>query len=78
LIVYSNLALYNYISTVFEIYNCFGSHQYAKVVVFSKVPLPNYRSDLDDKRPQREVFSRILTFIAYWFNVVYFMFGEKG
>lgn len=31
------------------------SHQYAKVVVFSKVPLPNYRSDLDDKRPQREV-----------------------
>ncbi|KAK8965207.1 hypothetical protein KSP40_PGU009924 [Platanthera guangdongensis] len=32
-----------------------GSHQYAKVVVFSKVPLPNYRPDLDDKRPQREV-----------------------
>ncbi|XP_023766584.1 DExH-box ATP-dependent RNA helicase DExH3 [Lactuca sativa] len=31
------------------------SHQYSKVVVFSKVPLPNYRSDLDDKRPQREV-----------------------
>ncbi|KAK3023562.1 hypothetical protein RJ639_044212, partial [Escallonia herrerae] len=31
------------------------SHQYAKIVVFSKVPLPNYRSDLDDKRPQREV-----------------------
>ncbi|KAL6011533.1 hypothetical protein ACLOJK_001981 [Asimina triloba] len=30
-------------------------HQYEKVVVFSKVPLPNYRSDLDDKRPQREV-----------------------
>nr|DAD35473.1 TPA_asm: hypothetical protein HUJ06_006113 [Nelumbo nucifera] len=29
--------------------------QYEKVVVFSKVPLPNYRSDLDDKRPQREV-----------------------
>ncbi|XVF53845.1 hypothetical protein PTKIN_Ptkin05aG0131500 [Pterospermum kingtungense] len=29
--------------------------QYAKVVVFSKLPLPNYRSDLDDKRPQREV-----------------------
>ncbi|XP_050258468.1 DExH-box ATP-dependent RNA helicase DExH3 isoform X3 [Quercus robur] len=25
------------------------------VVVFSKVPLPNYRSDLDEKRPQREV-----------------------
>lgn len=33
------------------------SHLYAKVVVFSKVPLPNYRFDLDDKRPQREVFS---------------------
>ncbi|KAJ7970316.1 putative ATP-dependent RNA helicase [Quillaja saponaria] len=31
------------------------SHQYARVVVFSKAPLPNYRSDLDDKRPQREV-----------------------
>ncbi|CAL9749959.1 DExH-box ATP-dependent RNA helicase DExH3-like [Musa acuminata AAA Group] len=31
------------------------SRQYAKVVVFSKVPLPNYRPDLDDRRPQREV-----------------------
>ncbi|XP_077219815.1 DExH-box ATP-dependent RNA helicase DExH3-like [Tasmannia lanceolata] len=31
------------------------SRQYARVVAFSKVPLPNYRSDLDDKRPQREV-----------------------
>ncbi|KAF2302260.1 hypothetical protein GH714_033906 [Hevea brasiliensis] len=31
------------------------SHQYSRVVVFSKVPLPNYRPDLDDKRPQREV-----------------------
>ncbi|KAJ4960848.1 hypothetical protein NE237_020758 [Protea cynaroides] len=31
------------------------SRQYEKVVVFSKVPLPNYRSDLDDKRPKREV-----------------------
>ncbi|GJN37669.1 hypothetical protein PR202_gb26649 [Eleusine coracana subsp. coracana] len=29
--------------------------QYSRIVVFSKVPLPNYRSDLDDKRPQREV-----------------------
>lgn len=28
-----------------------------KVVVVSKFPLPNYRFDLDDKRPQREVFS---------------------
>lgn len=31
------------------------SHSYVKVVVFSKVPLPNYRFDLDEKRPQREV-----------------------
>ncbi|XP_042504462.1 DExH-box ATP-dependent RNA helicase DExH3-like isoform X1 [Macadamia integrifolia] len=31
------------------------SRQYDKVVVFSKVPLPNYRPDLDDKRPKREV-----------------------
>ncbi|XP_058732350.1 DExH-box ATP-dependent RNA helicase DExH3-like [Vicia villosa] len=31
------------------------SRQYAKVVVFSKAPLPNYRPDLDDKRPLREV-----------------------
>ncbi|KMZ64272.1 hypothetical protein ZOSMA_379G00120 [Zostera marina] len=31
------------------------SRQYAKVVVFSKTPLPNYRSDLDEKRPLREV-----------------------
>ncbi|EPS71150.1 hypothetical protein M569_03608, partial [Genlisea aurea] len=28
---------------------------YGKVVVASKVALPNYRPDLDDKRPQREV-----------------------
>ncbi|GER44447.1 ATP-dependent RNA helicase [Striga asiatica] len=31
------------------------SHLYARVVVVSKVPLPNYRFDLDDKRPLREV-----------------------
>ncbi|XP_073159391.1 DExH-box ATP-dependent RNA helicase DExH3 [Henckelia pumila] len=31
------------------------SGRYEKVVVFSKLPLPNYRSDLDEKRPQREV-----------------------
>ncbi|KAE8735720.1 hypothetical protein F3Y22_tig00000340pilonHSYRG01378 [Hibiscus syriacus] len=30
---------------------------YGKVVVSSKVPLPNYRPDLDDKRPQRELHS---------------------
>lgn len=28
---------------------------FGKVIVASKVPLPNYRPDLDDKRPQREV-----------------------
>ncbi|CAH9139861.1 unnamed protein product [Cuscuta epithymum] len=31
------------------------SHMYAKVLVVSKLPLPNYRFDLDDRRPQREV-----------------------
>lgn len=31
------------------------SRQYSRVVVFSRDPLPNYRPDLDDKRPQREV-----------------------
>ncbi|XP_077247716.1 DEA(D/H)-box RNA helicase family protein [Tasmannia lanceolata] len=31
------------------------SELYGKVVVASKVPLPNYRPDLDEKRPQREV-----------------------
>ncbi|XP_044462420.1 DExH-box ATP-dependent RNA helicase DExH3 [Mangifera indica] len=31
------------------------SQIYGKVVVASKVPLANYRPDLDDKRPQREV-----------------------
>ncbi|KAJ6677010.1 DEXH-BOX ATP-DEPENDENT RNA HELICASE DEXH5 MITOCHONDRIAL [Salix viminalis] len=31
------------------------SRQYSRIVVFSKAPLPNYRPDLDDKRPQREV-----------------------
>ncbi|PPS04479.1 hypothetical protein GOBAR_AA16182 [Gossypium barbadense] len=35
-------------------------HLYSKVAVFSKVPLPNYRFDLDDKRPQRECCSREL------------------
>jgi len=40
----------------------FGSQLYSKVVVFSKVPLPNYRFDLDDRRPQREVFSHLFSF----------------
>nr|ABF98878.1 Helicase associated domain family protein, expressed [Oryza sativa Japonica Group] len=38
---------------VFSLWN--GSEMYGKVIVASKVPLPNYRPDLDDKRPQREV-----------------------
>ncbi|KAK9676282.1 hypothetical protein RND81_11G066600 [Saponaria officinalis] len=46
------------------------SRSYVKVVVFSKVPLPNYRFDLDEKRPQREVVvdsglqSRVDAFLA--------------
>ncbi|KAM6581441.1 hypothetical protein CsatA_005215 [Cannabis sativa] len=31
-----------------------GSHLYARVLVVSKISLPNYRFDLDDKRPQME------------------------
>ncbi|XP_073223709.1 DExH-box ATP-dependent RNA helicase DExH5, mitochondrial isoform X2 [Cicer arietinum] len=38
------------------------SHMYSKVVVFSKVPLPNYRYDLDERRPQREVSMPITVF----------------
>lgn len=40
-----------------EICSVVCSRQYSKIVVISKVPLPNYRPDLDDKRPQREVFN---------------------
>jgi ATP-dependent RNA helicase DHX36 len=35
------------------------SEMYGRVIVASKVPLPNYRPDLDDKRPQREVVGEI-------------------
>jgi len=38
------------------------SELFGKVVVASKVPLPNYRPDLDDKRPQREV----ITWLRLW------------
>ncbi|CAN1159224.1 DExH-box ATP-dependent RNA helicase DExH3 [Linum perenne] len=31
------------------------TRQYSKIVVISKSPLPNYRPDLDDRRPIREV-----------------------
>lgn len=41
------------------------SEIYGKVVVVSKVPLPNYRPDLDDKRPQREV--RVISLIVQLF-----------
>ncbi|CAL5209964.1 unnamed protein product [Lathyrus oleraceus] len=38
------------------------SHMYSKVAVFSKVPLPNYRYDLDERKPQREVSMPITVF----------------
>lgn len=47
-----------------------GSRQYAKVVAVSKVPLPNYRSDLDDKRPQREVFYNFYLFCIPCFFIL--------
>lgn len=50
---------------------CSGSRQYAKVVVFSKSPLPNYRPDLDDKRPLREVLLCIECFISVILILVY-------
>lgn len=40
----------------------FFSEIYGKVVVASKDPLPNYRPDLDDKRPQREVKILVLVY----------------
>lgn len=42
-------------SFFFALKFCKYSENYGKVMVASKVPLPNYRPDLDDKRPQREV-----------------------
>lgn len=35
--------------------NIIVSQRYGEAIVASKVPLPNYRPDLDDMRPQREV-----------------------
>lgn len=62
------MGLYWYYICIFLVFHaviCWGclpkygyhlcSELYGKVVVASKVPLPNYRPDLDDKRPQREV-----------------------
>ncbi|KAL2904762.1 DExH-box ATP-dependent RNA helicase DExH3 [Bienertia sinuspersici] len=45
------------------------SHSYVKVVVFSKIPLPNYRFDLDEKRPQRE--RRVDAYIADYLSHKY-------
>lgn len=50
------------------------SELYGKVVVASKVPLPNYRPDLDDKRPQREVDSFFFLIKLFEFS---FILGEK-
>jgi hypothetical protein len=53
------------VGTVFTLcYECFfvvlnDSEMYGRIIVASKVPLPNYRPDLDDKRPQREVVGEI-------------------
>lgn len=54
----------------------FGSRQYARVVVISKVPLPNYRSDLDHKRPQREVLSyfHCLVVVLLEWRIFFFWF----
>lgn len=46
---------------------------YGRVVVASKVPLPNYRPDLDDKRPQREVCSvdfNVMIMSYLYFNLL--------
>lgn len=56
---YSSSLLFNYHFPCeivnLNCYICFSSEIYGKVVVASKIPLPDYRPDLDDKRPQREV-----------------------
>lgn len=52
LLVYNVLA---FAAAFFALKFCMCSEIYGKVMVASKVPLPNYRPDLDDKRPQREV-----------------------
>nr|XP_027191950.1 uncharacterized protein LOC101508252 isoform X1 [Cicer arietinum]XP_027191951.1 uncharacterized protein LOC101508252 isoform X1 [Cicer arietinum] len=44
------------------------SRQYAKGIVFSKAPLPNYHPDLDDKRPQQEVILPMLDVSLLRFN----------
>jgi hypothetical protein len=57
--------IHELVGTVFTLcYECCfvvlnDSEMYGRVIVASKVPLPNYRPDLDDKRPQREVVGEI-------------------
>lgn len=52
--IFYSVSLFSFINIYIYIFYS-GSRQYARVVVFSKAPLPNYRPDLDDKRPLREV-----------------------
>lgn len=50
------LSIANLLSIIDWYYHLsYNSEMFGKVIVASKVPLPNYRPDLDDKRPQREV-----------------------
>lgn len=49
----------------------YGSHMYSKVAVFSKVPLPNYRYDLDERKPQREVYILLCgLFSTFSFSII--------
>jgi hypothetical protein len=53
------------------------SQMYGKVVVISKTPLPNYRPDLDDRRPQRQVRALIylpISSFSKFFNFLYLNF----
>ncbi|KAF8041089.1 hypothetical protein BT93_B3112 [Corymbia citriodora subsp. variegata] len=60
------------------------SEIYGKVVVASKVPLPNYRPDLDDKRPQREVVvplglqRRVESLLQEHLDRIQLQVGKKG
>lgn len=59
--------LFNFfiLTSKFNFKHLFYSHLYTKVVVVSKFPLPHYRFDLDDKRPQREVLAFDLWHVLY-------------
>lgn len=62
LLMLLNYKFWTWISIQIILVYC--SHMYAKVVVFSKMPLPNYRYDLDDRRPQREVCILLLDLLS--------------